>query len=624
MLDTSTLFMIQTLRPTGIDIIGDIPWGTHFCHFYETKQDLLSILVPFFKTGLENNEYCIWITAAHITVAEAIGALKESMPNLDYYLERGCIEILSHRDWYLKNGRFDLDNAINSILDRLRIALQQDFDGLRLNGDESWMDRKSWHDFIEYEAALNPAIAGKRLIISCDYQLAKLGAADILDIATVHESAVVKRKGKWEILEVPQVRKTKAQLNLEKELLEQRVADRTQELLLINEEIQNERTKRENTTLSLNRSQSNLRTIFDTTDIAFILLDSSLHILLFNAIASYWSELSFGTLLQEGAYFPGLLSEERRQPFIKTMNEVLSGQSLNYETRYPLQDGTAEWYHVNINPVRDTNDHIIGLCYSATNITQDKQDEIVHSRVSAQLLQRNKDLEKFSYMLSHNLRAPLANMIGLAKMLKQGGRTASEQLELETFLFQSIEKLDDVVHDLNRILQLGSDNSLKKERVILSELVNEVVARFKPLTKQDHIQVATDFTKADEIFSVKSYLHSIFYNLISNSIIYRQPGKPPIIEIKSEIQQDKLIIYVRDYGKSNLKSKRKAEAKSIKTPELYTQANGIGLYTVKSKVEALGGSITVNSLAGTGTEFCIELPLQEATEPDYIANSQAS
>ena len=72
--------MKQNLRPTGIEVIGDIPWGTHFCHFYETKEDLLSVQVPFFKTGLENNEYCIWITSEQTSIGDAILALKEAVP----------------------------------------------------------------------------------------------------------------------------------------------------------------------------------------------------------------------------------------------------------------------------------------------------------------------------------------------------------------------------------------------------------------------------------------------------------------------------------------------------------------------------------------------------------------
>ncbi|MDB5151388.1 MAG: domain S-box protein, partial [Mucilaginibacter sp.] len=480
--------MKQTLRPTGIEVIGNIPWGTHFCHFYQTKEDLLSVQVPFFKTGLENNEYCIWITSEQTRIEDAINALKEEVPDLDAYYERESIEILSHRDWYLTNGRFDLDNAIQSILDRLRIALERGFEGLRLNGDEAWLDNGTSYDFIEYERLLNLAIAGKRLIISCSYQLDKCTATDVLDVALLHESTISKRKGRWEILETPKLIETKAQLDLERELLEKRLSKCTRELHRITQQVKEERSERKKAMLSLRKSQLHLKTIVDTADIAFVLFDRDSHVLLFNPIASYWSTLSFGVPLKKDIYFPDLLNEKGKSSFSEMMDAVLSGQSLNYETSYQGQGGSPEWYQVSIHPVMDDNGKVVGVSCAASNITRNKLVASEHERLSGQLVQRNKDLDKFAFILSHDLRAPLANMLGLAKMLKDTNVSESEKSELEGFLFQSIEKLNDVVHDLNRILELDRTPSLKKENVDLTELINEVSAQFKPFIKQNAIR----------------------------------------------------------------------------------------------------------------------------------------
>jgi signal transduction histidine kinase len=602
--------MNQTLRPTGIDVIGKIPWGTHFCHFYQTKEDLLSIQVPFFKTGLKNNEYCIWITSEQTTIEDAINALKEEVPDLDTYYERGSIEILSHHDWYLINGQFELDNVIQSILDRLRIALDRGFEGLRLNGDEAWMNRGSWHDFIEYERVLNPAIAGKRLIISCDYQITKCTAADVLDIAVLHESAVSKRNGRWEILESPQLKKTKAQLILEKESLEKRITERTRELHRIIEEVKKERSERKKVAHSLHKSQLHLQTIVDTTDIAFVLFDSDSHVLLYNAIANYWSTLSFGVPLQKDIYFPELLNEMERSRFSEMMNTVLSGQSLNYETSYQHQNDSPEWYRISVHPVKDVDEKTIGVSCSASNITQDKLVESEHERLSGQLVQRNKDVDKFALILSHDLRAPLANMLGLAKMLKHGDVSESEKREMEGFLIQSIEKLDDVVHNLNCILQLDKTSSLKKEKIDLTELVNEVSARFKSINSQNAIGIVTDFSRANNINSIRGYLHNVFYNLISNRILYGQSGKPPVIEITSEREQDRLLIYFKDFGKANYRKGNKAGPGSFKKLDVSDKSNGIGLSSVKSKIEILGGSMSVRILPGRGKEYQIDLPIE--------------
>ena len=78
--------MDQELRPTGIDVIGDIPWGTHFCNFYETKADLLATLIPYYKTGLENNEFCLWVVVEPLTGVEAAKALRSAVPDFDQHL----------------------------------------------------------------------------------------------------------------------------------------------------------------------------------------------------------------------------------------------------------------------------------------------------------------------------------------------------------------------------------------------------------------------------------------------------------------------------------------------------------------------------------------------------------
>jgi len=565
--------------------------------------------VPFFKTGLENNEYCIWITSGQTTVEEAINALKEVVPDLDKYYERKSIEILSHHDWYLINGQFELDNVIRSMLDRLRIALERGFEGLRLNGDEGWMDNRTSHDFIEYERFLNPAIAGKRLIISCSYQLDKCTATDVLDVALVHESAVSKRKDRWEILETPQLIETKAQLNLERELLEKRVAKNTRELNRIIEQVKKERSERKKAILSLRKSQLHLKTIVNTADIAFVLFDSDSHVLLFNAIASYWSTLSFGVPLEKDVYFPDLLNEEGKSRFSEMMGAALSGQSLNYENSYQDQGDYPEWYRVSVHPVMDDGGKVVGVVCAANNITRDKVAESERERLSGQLVQRNKDLDKFAFILSHDLRAPLANMLGLAEMLKRRNVSESEKCELEDFLFQSVEKLDDVVHDLNRILDLDKIQSLKKEKVDLTELVNEVSARFKPIVKQDVIRIFTDFDDVNEIFSVKSYLDSIFYNLISSSIIFNQGEGLPVIEIASKKAQDKVIIYFKNFGKGRYRKGKKADPGSFRKLNMSGRRQGIGLSAVKTKVDILGGSISVGTLPGGGKEYRIELPL---------------
>jgi PAS domain S-box-containing protein len=193
----------KLLRKTGIEIVGDIPWGTHFCQFYETKNDLLDILIPYFKMGLENNEFCIWIVSEPFDEEEAKNVLKQAIPKADQHLAAGDIEILPHAQWYLKGGTFDPQSVNDSWREKLNHALSRGYDGMRVNGIAAWLTKNDWEDFAEYEKELNNVIADQKMIVLCTYPLAISGAAELLDVAHIHEFALARRNGKWDVIETP-------------------------------------------------------------------------------------------------------------------------------------------------------------------------------------------------------------------------------------------------------------------------------------------------------------------------------------------------------------------------------------------------------------------------------------
>src|ERR1035438_38091 len=128
---------MSELRKSGIDILGDIPWGSHFCNFYETKQDLLDTLVPYFKAGLESKEFCMWIVSNSdlITVEEAKQALEQAVPNLNRHISEGNIEIFKENDWYLKENEFNVERMSKAWDTKLKRALALGYEGMRVSGD---------------------------------------------------------------------------------------------------------------------------------------------------------------------------------------------------------------------------------------------------------------------------------------------------------------------------------------------------------------------------------------------------------------------------------------------------------------------------------------------------------
>ena len=193
--------MSTELRKSGIGIIGDVPWGTHFCQFYRTAQDLLDVLVPYFTAGLQNNEFCMWITSEPLGREAAARALAEAVPDFERYLRKGQIEILPHTDWYLRGGTFDSPRVLEDWVKKLERARAGGFDGLRLTGNTFWLEKKDWQAFTDYEAAVDGVIGRYRMLAVCTYSLDRCGANEVLDVVRNHRFALVRREAKWELIE---------------------------------------------------------------------------------------------------------------------------------------------------------------------------------------------------------------------------------------------------------------------------------------------------------------------------------------------------------------------------------------------------------------------------------------
>jgi hypothetical protein len=166
------------LRKTGLTVAGGVPWGTHFCQFYETKKDLVDTVVPYFKTGLEQHEFCLWVISGLLDEDEARQALGQAIPNLDRHVRERAIEIVSQADWYGK-GAFDPDRAANAWMEKLSQALARDYAGMRATGDTWLLEKKDWKGFSDYERTLNDMIKGKRMLLLCTYPMARCRAGSV-------------------------------------------------------------------------------------------------------------------------------------------------------------------------------------------------------------------------------------------------------------------------------------------------------------------------------------------------------------------------------------------------------------------------------------------------------------
>src|SRR6202045_1239822 len=255
--------MATEMRKTGVDVVGDIPWGTHFWLFYETRADLLEPLVSYCKAGLENQEFCLWAVAAPLTGEDVTHALKRAVPDFDRYLSDQSIEIVLARDWYLQNGRFDRNRVTGGWNEKLSRASARGYAGVRVTGDSAWLEKQDWKNFCEYEDSINHSIADQRLIVLCTYPLAAFGAEDILDVVRTHEFAVTNRRGTWDVIETAGRKQAKAEIKRLNEELEQRVVERTSQLTAVNKELTKEVLERQRAEDELGKAFEEIKRLKD-------------------------------------------------------------------------------------------------------------------------------------------------------------------------------------------------------------------------------------------------------------------------------------------------------------------------------------------------------------------------
>jgi PAS domain S-box-containing protein len=191
----------DALRKFGLNFIGAVPWGTHFCQLYKTKQDLTDIMVPYFAEGLRNNEVCLWATSSPLDVKEAKTALRKAVPDLDMYIRKRQVEILPYPEDFLADGELNEKRIFQIIGEMEKNALEKGFEGLRVCGNPFWIDRRLWKSLIEYEAIMNNAITSHRIIALCAYPLEKCTGAEIVDVMKNHDGTLIIKDKEWHLVE---------------------------------------------------------------------------------------------------------------------------------------------------------------------------------------------------------------------------------------------------------------------------------------------------------------------------------------------------------------------------------------------------------------------------------------
>ncbi|MBP6557013.1 MAG: PAS domain S-box protein [Flavobacterium sp.] len=284
--------------------------------------------------------------------------------------------------------------------------------------------------------------------------------------------------------------------------------------------------------------------------------------------------------------------QEYRECYVETISYKKSGEEF--------------WINFSMIPVTNKDGEHSHWISIQRDVTEEKNKEKEREQLIRELTQNNKDLKQFSYITSHNLRAPLSNLTGLLNLVEDMPIDDPELKEIIAGFTKSTHLLNETINDLVKVVIIKDNPSIQKEKVLIKEIFENVfnqlsflIGLHKPILKIDLEEVT--------ILNInKSYLESIFLNLLTNAIKYRSENKQLRVSISSKVVDDNLILTFKDNG-IGIDLVRNGD----KIFGLYQRfhnhpdSKGLGLYLVKSQVEAMGGTINVESAVGKGTTFTI-------------------
>ena len=218
----------------------------------------------------------------------------------------------------------------------------------------------------------------------------------------------------------------------------------------------------------------------------------------------------------------------------------------------------------------------------------------------------NQDLKQFTYITSHDLRAPISNLMGLVRLFESSSEPGTRNSMVITKISESANRLNDTVSDLINILLIKNNTEISQSILKFSEVLNVTKAAIENIIEESGAVINVNFSNSEVVYFSKNYLESIFLNLLTNSIRYRSENRSLIIDIRTKIKDHAVQLIFSDNGSGiNLERHRGKIFGMHQRFHSNKESKGVGLYIIKSQIISLGGTIDIESEENVGTTFII-------------------
>ena len=590
------------LRKTGISVLGDVRWGTHFCYFYETKEDLLETQVLYFKAGLESQEFCVWVISPVLSVEEVKDALGQAVPDLHRHLAEGDLEIHSHQEWYLDEGRYNPPRVLQSWRDKLNQAVARGYAGMRAAGDTAWIQKKDRESFREYEKTLDELIADQRGIILCTYALTRSSGGQIFDVVHNHQAAVARRHGIWEVLETPESIQAKAEIKRLNEKLEQRVSERTSELAKINEQLRGEVTERRVAENALRESETRFRRLLasNITGVIFWTLPGDIvdaNDLFLNMVGYTREDLRQGKLSWKNLTPPEYAPVDE-----KAIAElVATGTCAPFEKEYLRKDGSRVPVLLGsalLEPQKDAGSSFV-VDMTERKKVEEKLERYTHllQTFSRRLFEVQEEERRH---LARELHDEIGQALTAAKIILQSvtgdGNSAT------------VARVQETTAILDRLLGQVRQISLDLRPSMLDDL--GLLPALRSLVDQQGRRASVEmrFSTENVTESLDATIQTTCFRIAQEAITNAlRHARPTHVEVDLRQEDENLRLVIRDNGTGF-----DAEAAA------QVQPMGLGLIGISERAALVGGRAKIISSPNKGTTVDVSVPLTFRPQPQAV------
>ncbi len=363
--------------------------------------------------------------------------------------------------------------------------------------------------------------------------------------------------------------------------------------------------------IKLQQSESHFRTLVSNMPDIITRFDTDLRIIYISDSISVYSGKAPAYYLNKTQHELGLPEEIVDQYQQQLKKVIRTGKVVKYEFKLP-KGKRWDYYNNTLVPEFDTDGALTSVLAISKEVTKQKNLELrlrenikTLKHASEELSHRNRQLEDFANIASHNLRSPIGNMQMLLEFYEQEDDPGKKEFFIQK-LKEVTQRLNGTVDNLTEVVKLKKNINKKREVIQFEAMLKAITGSLSAQIIESKAEISFDFSKCESIFYPKVYLESILMNLLTNALKYRSPKRVPQIHFESIVKKGQIVLTCQDNGLGiDMERHREKLFGLNKTFHRNKDARGVGLFITKNQIEVLGGSIEAVSEVDKGTRFII-------------------